>query len=88
VNGESDIPPAFRDDDIDHIRTIIRTARLANLVTVASEGPVATPLPLFVDETEGDCGVLYGHLAKAIANGWSAFWPGAEATPVRHVHRL
>src|SRR5215468_6761156 len=59
------IPRAFKDDDIESIRVTIRGARLANLVTATAEGPVATPLPLFLDESEGERGVLYGHLAKA-----------------------
>lgn len=59
------IPPAFRDDDIESIRATIRAARLASLVTATAEGPVATPLPLLLDESEGEHGVLYGHVAKA-----------------------
>ena len=59
------IPPAFKDDDIDHIREIIRDARLATLVTATPDGPVATPMPLFLDDSEGEHGVLYGHLARA-----------------------
>ncbi|MBV9461592.1 MAG: FMN-binding negative transcriptional regulator [Bradyrhizobium sp.] len=58
-------PPAFKDDDLDSIRATIRAARLANLVTATADGPVATPLPLFLDESEGERGVLYGHVAKA-----------------------
>lgn len=58
-------PPAFKDDDIDSIRSTIRNARLANLVTATADGPMATPLPLFLDESEGEHGTLYGHLAKA-----------------------
>jgi transcriptional regulator len=59
------VPPAFKDDDLDSIRATIRAARLANLVTATADGPIATPLPLFLDETEGERGVLYGHVAKA-----------------------
>ena len=59
------IPPAFKDDEVESIRATIRGARLASLVTATAEGPVATPLPLFLDETEGEHGTLYGHLAKA-----------------------
>ncbi|MDA9426187.1 FMN-binding negative transcriptional regulator [Bradyrhizobium sp. CCBAU 53380] len=58
------IPLHFRDDDIENIRATIRCARLANLVTATSDGPLATPLPLFLDESEGKHGALYGHLAK------------------------
>ena len=54
------VPPAFKDDDVDSIRAVIRDARLANLVTATADGPVATPLPLFLDDTEGEQGTLYG----------------------------
>jgi transcriptional regulator len=58
------VPPAFKDNDLESIRATIRAARLANLVTATADGPIATPLPLFLDETEGEHGVLYGHMAK------------------------
>jgi transcriptional regulator len=84
------IPPAFRDNDIESIRATIRGARLASLVTATTEGPVATPLPLFLDESEGEHGVLYGHVAKAnpqwqlpsIGNALAIFsGPDAYVTP-------
>ena len=59
------IPPAFRDDDHESLAATIRAARLATLVTATEEGPLATPLPLFLDESEGEHGVIYGHVAKA-----------------------
>lgn len=62
-------PPAFRDDDVDNLRATIRAARLANLVTVTTEGVLATPLPLYLEANEGDHGVIYGHLAKANPQG-------------------
>jgi transcriptional regulator len=58
-------PPAFRDDDRDSLIATIRAARLANFVTATADGPLATPLPLFLDESEGEQGVIYGHLARA-----------------------
>lgn len=83
-------PPAFRDDDRASIRATIRAARLANFVTATSEGVLATPLPLFLDENEGEHGVLYGHLARAnpqgrtpaIGDGLAIFMgPDAYVTP-------
>lgn len=59
------MPPAFRDDDKASLRATIRAARLANFITATSEGPLASPLPLLLDDGEGDHGVIYGHLAKA-----------------------
>lgn len=58
-------PPAFRDDDEESIRATIRSARLASLVTSTPAGLFATALPLFLDDSQGERGVLYGHLAKA-----------------------
>ncbi len=58
-------PPAFRDDDRDSLIATIRAARLANFVTATADGPLATPLPLFLDESEGEHGVIHGHLARA-----------------------
>jgi transcriptional regulator len=83
-------PPAFRDDDRDSILATIRGARLANFITATEAGVLATPLPLFLDETEGEHGVLYGHLAKAnpqcrtaaLGDGLAIFMgPDAYITP-------
>jgi transcriptional regulator len=59
------MPPAFRDDNQESLRATIRAARLANFITATADGPMATPLPLYLDESEGEDGVIYGHLAKA-----------------------
>lgn len=64
-------PPAFREDDPVELHRLIREARLSTLVTATQDGIMATPLPLIFDETEGEHGVLYGHLAKANQQ-WSA----------------
>ena len=73
-------PPAFREDDPAALRQIMREARLATLVTATSEGLVATPLPLYLDESEGEPGTLYGHLARA--NRQWALEPAGEALVV------
>jgi transcriptional regulator len=44
-------PPAFRDDNKESLRATIRAARLANFVTATADGPLATPLPLYLDES-------------------------------------
>jgi transcriptional regulator len=83
-------PPAFLDDDKDSLRATIRAARLANFVTATADGPLATPLPLYLDENEGEHGVIYGHLAKAnpqwrvppLGDGLAIFMgPDAYVTP-------
>jgi len=58
-------PPAFKEDDPAELRRMMRAVRLPTLVTATVEGLVATPLPLFLDEAEGEFGVLHGHMARA-----------------------
>ncbi len=58
-------PPAFAEHDRDAILATIRASRLANLVTATADGPLVTPLPLYLDDGEGEHGTLYGHLARA-----------------------
>jgi transcriptional regulator len=59
------IPPAFKDTELAAIHETMRSARLANFVTSTAGGLVCTPLPLLLDEREGEQGVIYGHVAKA-----------------------
>jgi transcriptional regulator len=59
------VPPAFREQDQDAIVAMMRGASLCQFVTATTGGPIATPLPMIVDSEEGECGTVYGHLAKA-----------------------
>lgn len=60
-------PPAFRVEELASLHGLMRVARLANVVTFGANGLHASPLPLFLDETEGPFGTLYGHFARANA---------------------
>jgi transcriptional regulator len=59
------IPEAFRIDDLPSLHDAMDASGLSNLVTATAEGPMATPLPLFLVRDEGPYGTLYGHLARA-----------------------
>jgi transcriptional regulator len=59
------IPPAFREDDRATLHATFRDARLVNFVTATATGLLATPIPMFLEEAEGENGVLHGHLARA-----------------------
>lgn len=73
-------PPAFREDDPAALAAIMREAGLSTLVTSTEDGLVATPLPLILDENEGEFGTLYGHVAKA-NNQWKLA-PKGEALAI------
>jgi transcriptional regulator len=74
------IPPAFAIGDLSSLHAAIRQSRLANVITATAEGLMASPLPLLLDPSEGDYGVLYGHLARANRQ-WTAV-PNGEALAV------
>lgn len=57
-------PPAFAVEDATELYETMRQCRLATFITATSEGPMATPLPMFLDRGDGEHGVLYGHLAR------------------------
>lgn len=59
------IPPAFRDDDRASLHQAIAASRLAQFITSGPQGLMASPLPLFLDASRGEHGVLVGHLARA-----------------------
>ncbi len=59
------IPTAFAIGDLPSLHAAIRQSRLANVITATEEGLMASPLPLLLDVSEGDYGVLYGHVARA-----------------------
>ncbi|WP_074655301.1 FMN-binding negative transcriptional regulator [Terriglobus roseus] len=58
-------PPQFELASLPDLHAVIRACGLAQFVTGTAAGLLATPLPLFLDATEGDLGTLYGHLARA-----------------------
>jgi transcriptional regulator len=58
------LPTAFREEELSAIHEMVRAARLAQLVTSGAGGLFATPLPMILDASEGERGVLYGHVSK------------------------
>ena len=58
-------PPAFRVDDLAKLFDHIESTGLATLVTVGSDGPLVSHVPLLLDREGGDKGRLVGHLARA-----------------------
>lgn len=68
------IPNAFRVDDQGELLAFMRANSFATLVSVERGAPVATHLPLLVEEVGGAVR-LTGHLAKANPQ-WKAFGAG------------
>jgi transcriptional regulator len=55
----------YKMTEMGEIASVVDAAPLASFVTSTADGLVATPLPMYLDMSEGDHGVLYGHLARA-----------------------
>jgi transcriptional regulator len=58
-------PAAFSEDRIEVMHALMRAHPLATLVTAGQSGLVANSLPVLVNSTSTEKGVLYAHLAKA-----------------------
>jgi transcriptional regulator len=58
-------PPAFKVAETDVLHDHIDRAGLVTLVSVGTEGPLVSHLPLLLDRREGSLGRLVGHLARA-----------------------
>lgn len=62
------IPSAFSIADRFDLFDMIRKCGLATFMTAGPEGPMVTPLPMLLDDSEGEFGTLYGHVARANAH--------------------
>lgn len=90
-------PPAFAVTDLGDIHAMIRATQLASFVTATADGPLATPLPMFLVEDEGEYGTLYAHLARPnpqwsagmIGDGLAIFMgPDAYITPAWYASKV
>ena len=59
------VPRAFAVDDIKILHQQMQASPLPVLVTHASQGLLASHVPMLLNPDEGPCGTLYGHLARA-----------------------
>lgn len=57
------VPSLFKEDRIEVLRDTIRNARLATLVTLTSDGLIASHVPMLLDLDPAPYGTLIGHLA-------------------------
>lgn len=59
-------PPLFKEERLDVLHGLLRTHPFGLIISVAPDGePVANAIPLLLDPSEGEKGMLRGHLARA-----------------------
>ena len=75
------LPDAFREDRIDALHAAMRSAGLVTLVTLGTEGLVASHVPMLLDADAGPYGTLLGHLASPNPQGAGSV-PGTEALAI------
>jgi transcriptional regulator len=76
------IPKIHAENDVQRLHTLVRGYSFATLVTCSAdpagtEAPFASHLPLLLDTTRGQHGVLRGHMARANPQ-WRHFRPDQE----------
>ena len=69
------LPEAFAETRVEVLAELMRTAAVAQLVTLTPEGLVATTLPMLFVPAAGTKGSLIGHVARA-----NAQWKTSSAT--------
>jgi transcriptional regulator len=62
-------PPHHLDQDPVHLRSVIETFSLATLISSSDNEVLVTHLPLILDSSGGDLGVLRGHLDRQNPQG-------------------
>jgi transcriptional regulator len=75
------LPSHFEEQRLPVLHQAIRGGGLATLVTTGPAGLDASHLPLLLDPSPGELGVLVGHLARANPQ-WQAAAPEAEALAI------
>ncbi len=75
------VPPQFKEDRPEILAAAIRGAGLATLVTLGSDGIVATHAPMLLDAGPGPHGILVGHIARANPQ-WRDLVPGVRALAI------
>ena len=58
-------PKAFEVTELALLHAAMKQSNLGTLVTMTTQGLVATHLPLLLDETKGEYGTLTGHVSRA-----------------------
>jgi len=71
-------PKAFEVTELPMLHAAMKASELATLVTITTNGLVATHLPLLLDEARGEYGTLTGHVSRANVQ-WRETDPNAEA---------
>src|SRR5688572_28732325 len=58
------VPTAFREERVDVLWAFMRSNGFATVVTCGSGGMIASHVPVVLDETRGDLGLLRTHVAR------------------------
>ena len=57
-------PPAFRESDLPALQAQIAASGLTTLISVGSQGPIVSNIPIIFDPSAGQYGMIAGHLAR------------------------
>ncbi len=75
------VPPLFKEDRIDVLHAAIRRTGLATLVTLGTDGLVASHVPMLLDAEPAPYGTLLGHVARPNPQARGAV-PGVQALAI------
>jgi transcriptional regulator len=74
-------PRWFKEDRLQFLHAEIRKIGFGTLVTNAASGMLASHVPLMLDTSKGEQGILYGHIARGNLQ-WRDTTPGSEGLAI------
>ncbi|MDA4137308.1 MAG: FMN-binding negative transcriptional regulator [Thaumarchaeota archaeon] len=74
-------PRWFKEDRLQFLHAEIRKIGFGTLVTSAASGMLASHVPLLLDASRGERGLLYGHIARGNLQ-WRDTLPGSEGLAI------
>jgi transcriptional regulator len=77
------VPAHFKEDNIEVLHELIRSAGLATLVSMTADGMIASHAPMMLEPDPAPFGTLIGHLAKANPHGRKVD-PGVQTLVIFH----
>jgi len=75
------VPPLFKEDRTDVLHAAIRRTGLATLVTLTTDGLIASHIPMLLDPDPAPYGTLLGHVARPNPQARGAT-PGVQALAI------
>ncbi len=74
-------PRWFKEDRVDVLQDEVNRVSFGTIISMTKSGILASHVPMLIDRSKGDHGILFGHVARGNAQ-WRGSSPGGEGLAV------